>query len=273
MTDPRICAYEDCAQYFAPKRPHQRFCKEEHRYRQWELDKARAGAEPLSQRVEQDTGNPLQLVREEQAEKKHNRDLGGLIRQAIVDTIKTKGQVHADDLVTLYPAGEVGLCRRLATAQFGSLAASRQGHEPLITEKERRKSSIPERKGAKSGVYVFTKYGRETLIGSCVDTPGGVKVAESPVSSHSVPHVGAASNQNENVGLSAAAQLGGPAESGRSAEPGDLTPVSVPKNSKSDAVKSPPTVATDTGSSDSEVLQLDEAKRPSSSMYDAWEAA
>jgi len=102
------------------------------------------------------TGHPLQTVRDQQATKKHNRDLSGLIRQAIIDRIKTTGECFADDLIDLYPEGEVKECRRLATAQFGSLAGS-----GLIEEKERRKSTIAARKGAKSGVYIFTRKGQE----------------------------------------------------------------------------------------------------------------
>jgi hypothetical protein len=100
----------------------------------------------------------LQEVREQQATKKHNRDLGGLIRQAIIDRIKTTGECFADDLTDLYPEGEVKECRRLATAQFGSMVAT-----GLIREKERRKSTFGSRKGAKAGVYVFTEKGRQEL--------------------------------------------------------------------------------------------------------------
>jgi hypothetical protein len=114
------------------------------------------------------TGHPLQTVREDQATKKHNRDLGGLIRQAIIDQIKTTGECFADDLVGLYPEGEVGNCRRLATAQFGSMVAT-----GLIREKERRRSRVAARKGAKSGVYIFTQKGRETLVGVGGDATSG----------------------------------------------------------------------------------------------------
>jgi hypothetical protein len=123
------------------------------------------------------TGHPLQTVRDEQATKKHNRDLGGLIRQAILDRIKTTGECFADDLVDLYPEGEVGTCRRLATAQFGSMVAS-----GLIREKERRRSTIPARKGAKSGVYVFTEEGRATLVGNSGGTSGASSGGRAAVS-------------------------------------------------------------------------------------------
>src|SRR5690242_13943507 len=105
MSEQRVCAHERCSESFIPKRPHQRFHAEPCRYAQWELDKDREAASGTGQRVEE----PLQLVRDQRATDKHKRDLGGLIKQAIVDTIKTTGECHADDLVGLYPEGEVDL--------------------------------------------------------------------------------------------------------------------------------------------------------------------
>jgi hypothetical protein len=156
-----------CGRKFTPKRPHHEYDSEECRYQGW-IEKQINAAQAPVQRVE---GHPLVEVRVNQATKKHNRDLGGLIRQAIVDQIKTKGECFADDLVDLYPEGEVKECRRLATAQFGSLTGS-----GLIREKERRKSTIPARKGAKSGVYIFTQKGRETLVGNAAG--GGLSFHE-----------------------------------------------------------------------------------------------
>lgn len=126
----------------------------------WASEACKKRAERAASRDKAGTVHPLQTVRDQQAVKKHNRDLGGLIRQAIIDQIKTTGECFADDLVELYPEGEVKECRRLATAQFGSLVA-----RGLIHEKERRKSTFASRKGSKSGVYSFTQLGRKTLVG------------------------------------------------------------------------------------------------------------
>jgi hypothetical protein len=65
-------------------------------------------------------------------------------------------------LEPLFPANEQErvMCRKLVGAQFGSLASRH-----YIAEKERRKSSVPSRKGAKSGVFEFTQRGREKLAG------------------------------------------------------------------------------------------------------------
>lgn len=162
MTETRNCP--QCGREFTPKAKHQIYDVDPCRYQGW-IQKEVEAAEAGSQRVD---GHPLQLVREDQAAKKHNRDLGGLIRQAIIDQIKTTGECFADDLVELYPEGEVKECRRLATAQFGSMVSS-----GVIREKERRKSKFSTRKGGKSGVYIFTQKGREQLVGVGGESAGG----------------------------------------------------------------------------------------------------
>lgn len=174
MTETRNCP--QCGSTFTPKAKHQIYDVDPCRYQGW-IQKEVEAAEIGSQRVD---AHSLQLVREDQAAKKHNRDLGGLIRQAIIDRIKTTGECFADDLVGLYPEGEVANCRRLATAQFGSMVAS-----GLIREKERRKSKFATRKGGKSGVYIFTQKGREQLVGNssgrCGDSLPAAVSDEAPV--------------------------------------------------------------------------------------------
>lgn len=133
----------------------------------WASEACKKRAERAASRDKAGTVHPLQTVRERQAAKKHNRDLGGLIRQAIIDQIKTTGECFADDLVDLYPEGEVKECRRLATAQFGSMVA-----RGLIHEKGRRKSTFASRKGSKSGVYSFTQLGRKTLAPTDYESAG-----------------------------------------------------------------------------------------------------
>jgi hypothetical protein len=145
-----------CDGRFEAKRPHARYCSDTCRARAWKDE----GDSPSERGAERVPGHPLQQVRDDQAQKKHNRDLGGLIKQAIVDQIKTTSECFPDDLTDLYPEGEVKECRRLATAQFDSLVSA-----GLIFEKERRKSTFGSRKGAKAGVYVFTEKGRAELAG------------------------------------------------------------------------------------------------------------
>jgi hypothetical protein len=178
----------------------------------WASEACKKRGERERSRDKAGTGQPLQLVREDQAQKKHNRDLGGLIRQAIIDRIKTTGECFADDLVDLYPEGEVKECRRLATAQFGSLVAS-----GLIRENGRRKSTIPARKGAKSGVYILTEKGRATLVGM----GGG---SESAVTASPASSAGHSSHSGENSGGAASASSS-PSEPARLFEDAPLNPL------------------------------------------------
>lgn len=200
---------------------------------------------------------PLQEVRDQQAAKKHNRDLGGLIRQAIIDCLKTARECCADDLIPLYPQGEVDECRRLATAQFGSLASGGDGKHPLIREKSRRKSTIPARKGAKVTVWEFTKAGWDRYGGSagvgtdrhagfvrCPDRGMGI-----PVSADSGEIVG--SNQDTE-----GSKTGGkPSTLDR---PGGLSSLSSPSNGAGSGAGVP----TDDGSEDCASPESDRSSEP-----------
>lgn len=132
------------------------------------------------------TQHPLRDARAAQEATDLKSKLSELIYQAIISKLE-KGPVHADDLEDLFPEEHRGLCRRLTGAQFGSLASRH-----YIFEKERRKSSVPSRKGAKSGVFEFTRKGREKLTGvdsdhregsdagakqQSLDRPGGFSLA------------------------------------------------------------------------------------------------
>lgn len=150
----RTCKYEPCSKEFEPKRPHQVFCSDKCRYAGW-VEEPQGIRQGGGQRVGE---HPLQEVRDQRATEKHNRDLGGLIKQAIADQIKTTGSCHADDLIDLYPEGEVDLCRRLATAQFGSLAARK-----LIRKDGWRRTSSGSRKGGGGWIWKFTEKGRQEL--------------------------------------------------------------------------------------------------------------
>jgi hypothetical protein len=137
------------------------------------------------------TVHPLQEVRDERATKKHNRDLGGLIKQAIVDQIKTTGECHADDLIELYPEGEVDLCRRLATAQFGSMASRK-----LIRKDGWRPTKNAARKGGGGWIWKFTQKGREQLVGNRIDASLG---GDGP--NRALARVDAVSGESSGVGV------------------------------------------------------------------------
>jgi hypothetical protein len=163
LTYQKTC--EQCERPFASRRPDAETCSEECKYQRWIERQVLAASQPV-------TEHPLQQVRDERATKKHNRDLGGLIKQAIVDQIKTAGECHADDLIPLYPEGEVALCRRLATAQFGSLAKLK-----LIFKDGWRRTETASRKGGGGWIWKFTDKGRAhfmpSLVGFSDDNKGG----------------------------------------------------------------------------------------------------
>lgn len=106
--------------------------------------------------------HPLAEARAEQEASELKSRLSALIYQGIIDRLSdSEGKrCHADDLEPLFPPEHRDLCRRLTGAQFGSLASRH-----YIIERERRKSAVPSRRGAKSGVFEFTLTGREELVG------------------------------------------------------------------------------------------------------------
>ena len=138
--------------------------------------RARRAASPDKARTE----HPLAEARAEQEASRLNRDLGALIRAAIVRRLsECPYRVHADDLESDFPAEHVERCRKLAPAQFGGLAGAGD-----IREVERRKSKVPSRKGAKSGVYEFTISGRQKLLAG---VRAGVPKPQGPEGSPSTP--------------------------------------------------------------------------------------
>jgi hypothetical protein len=154
VSETRMCL--QCDRPFEPARPHQVFDSEECRYQGWVEKEVLAAHEP-AQRVEAHV-HPLAEARAQQERSDLKSKLSQIIYQGIVDRLKY-GPVHADDLEGLFPEERRTMCRRLVGAQFGSLAS--RGY---IVERERRKSNVKSRKGAKSGVYEFTKKGRALLV-------------------------------------------------------------------------------------------------------------
>lgn len=77
-----------------------------------------------------------------------------VIREAIIEALRG-GSFHADDLE---PLGIPRQHRNIIGSQAGYLVSKR-----YMQEVGRRKSTVPSRKAAKSGVYEFTRVGREKL--------------------------------------------------------------------------------------------------------------
>ena len=123
--------------------------------------RARRAAIPDKDRTE----HPLVEAREAQEATKLKDHYSQVIYQGIIERLE-RGAVHADDLEDLFPDSDRTMCRKLVGAQFGSLASRH-----YIREKERRKSSIASRKGAKSSVWELTQKGRERLAGAGTHSP------------------------------------------------------------------------------------------------------
>ena len=135
------------------------------------------------------TVHPLREARERQEATALDKRLGQVIHQAIVALIVETGSAHADDLEPFYPTGHGDRCRELQPGRFGSLRS--RGY---IIKRDERKSRVKSRNGAKSGVYEFTKKGRERLVG----VGGGV--VDQRRSSGASPHSGETSSPNTGKG-------------------------------------------------------------------------
>lgn len=74
MSYQNVCV--QCGDDFESRRPYAETCSDPCKYQRWIEKNLETPSQPVGV-------HSLQAVREQQATKKHNRDLGGLIRQAI----------------------------------------------------------------------------------------------------------------------------------------------------------------------------------------------
>jgi hypothetical protein len=124
---------------------------------------------------------PIQAIREEQeAAKSH---WSQIVREGIIDVLRGTGFYHADDLDQLGIPDEH---RNIIGSQTAKLV-----NQKWIEEAGRRKSVLPSRNGAKSGIYRLTELGREAITGvdagtspPCVDSgdtsSAGVPASQGP---------------------------------------------------------------------------------------------
>lgn len=96
---------------------------------------------------------PIEQIRRDLEDVKREWSL--IVREAIRAVFREKGEFHADDLA---PLGIPDEHRNIIGAQIAGLVGAGR-----IEEIGRRKSTIPSRHGAKSGVYKLTKLGQEKL--------------------------------------------------------------------------------------------------------------
>ena len=89
-----------------------------------------------------------------------------LVREGILDVLASRSSFHADDLE---PLGIPDEHRNVIGSQIAKLVNQR-----WLQETGRRKSTIPSRNGAKSGIYELTPLGRMKLLaGVGSDNPEG----------------------------------------------------------------------------------------------------
>jgi hypothetical protein len=155
----RTCKHGPCGKSFEPSDSRQEFCDSTCRANNHYAAHPEKGRSVQPTPLQSVATHPLVEAREAQEATKLKDHYSQVIYQGIIERLE-RGPVHADDLEDLFPDSDRTMCRKLVGAQFGSLASRH-----YIREKERRKSLIASRKGAKSSVWEFTKKGRERLAG------------------------------------------------------------------------------------------------------------
>jgi len=100
-----------------------------------------------------------------------------IVREGIIEVLKTTGAYHADDLDHLGIPDEH---RNIIGSQTAKLV-----NQKWIEEAGRRKSILPSRNGAKSGTYRLTPLGKQKLVGNssgrCGDSLPAAVSGETPV--------------------------------------------------------------------------------------------
>lgn len=119
---------------------------------------------------------PIQAIREDQEAAKAHWSM--IAREGIIEVLKATGAYHADDLDHLDIPDEH---RNIIGSQTAKLV-----NQKWIEEVGRRKSILPSRNGAKSGIYRLTALGKNKIAGV-----GDGEVRPIPTS-RAIPHSGEA---------------------------------------------------------------------------------
>lgn len=165
-SESRACAREGCPNRLGPGfRKHAQYCSAICRAEAWRQQHPAPSPQKRTKPFSEPDVHALADARAAQEATKLKDHYSQVIYQGIIERLE-RGPVHADDLEDLFPDSDRTMCRKLVGAQFGSLASRH-----YIREKERRKSSIASRKGAKSSVWEFTQKGRERLAGAGTQSP------------------------------------------------------------------------------------------------------
>jgi hypothetical protein len=125
-------------------------------------------------RPDKDPTRTIAEVRAEQEAAKTHWSM--IVREGIIEVLKATGAYHADDLDHL---GVPDKHRNIIGSQTAKLV-----NQKWMIEAGRRKSVIPSRNGAKSGIYQLTALGKQKLVGvsAGVPSPQGTEGASCPVS-------------------------------------------------------------------------------------------
>jgi hypothetical protein len=128
-----------------------------------------------------------------------------IVREGIIEVLKATGAYHADDLDHLGIPDEH---RNIIGSQTAKLV-----NQKWIEEAGRRKSILPSRNGAKSGIYKLTDLGKSRIAGVGGGVSGGSPVSFDCCGESSVgasPHSGEAGLTGPGSGAGVAKSQDGP---------------------------------------------------------------
>lgn len=164
MSERRTCKYEPCSKEFEPTHPRHEFCEPTCRANQHYLEHPEKGRRLQGGALRSVATQPIAEVRAEQeAAKSH---WSAIVREGIIEALRTKGEFFADDLQALGIPDEH---RSIIGSQTAKLV-----NQKWMVEEGRRKSTVASRNGAKSGVYRPTELGTKSIAGIDIDPPEGI---------------------------------------------------------------------------------------------------
>lgn len=167
MTAMRNCQW--CGEQLVGKRLHAEYCDSSCRGKATHWRQSRSGDREKT--LGSASPPPIQAIREEQEAAKAHWSM--IVREGIIEVLKATGAYHADDLDHLGIPDEH---RNIIGSQTAKLV-----NQKWIEEAGRRKSILPSRNGAKSGIYKLTEFGKKKLVGegggSAAGSSGVVSVA------------------------------------------------------------------------------------------------
>ncbi len=145
-----------CGEELVGKRLHAEYCDSSCRGKATHWRQSRSGESEKT--LGSASPPPIQAIRMEQEAAKAHWSM--IVREGIIEVLKATGAYHADDLDHLGIPDEH---RNIIGSQTAKLV-----NQKWIEEAGRRKSILPSRNGAKSGIYKLTDLGKKKLAGNGV---------------------------------------------------------------------------------------------------------